>query len=159
MQFDVINHATYCWITYGFMRLATLQFETKLQKCIRMGTLALESQTSINKLKALSAYQRSSKCMKTGIRSIAIFKIIGYSLFHSMVHEIALCENCNLQFSVNSLHIYRLYRIRIITSINAKLNIGQSIFFFSLIFFGIVIKGGNHTYNIMFVILLSGCSQ
>ena len=29
------------------------------------GPLALESQTSINKLKAPSAYQRSSKCMKT----------------------------------------------------------------------------------------------
>ena len=30
-----------------------------------VNALALESQTSINKLKAPSAYERSSKCMKT----------------------------------------------------------------------------------------------
>ena len=31
----------------------------------RLASLALESQNSINKLKAPSAYQQSSKCMKT----------------------------------------------------------------------------------------------
>ena len=35
--YDLINYVTFCWMTCGFMRLATLQFETKLQKCIRMG--------------------------------------------------------------------------------------------------------------------------
>ena len=27
----------FVWMKIGFMRLATLQFDTKLQKCIRMG--------------------------------------------------------------------------------------------------------------------------
>ena len=36
-SFDVINYATIRWMTFGFMRLATLQFELKLQKCIIMG--------------------------------------------------------------------------------------------------------------------------
>ena len=35
--FDVINHATFSLMTYCLMRLSTLQFEMKLQKCIRMG--------------------------------------------------------------------------------------------------------------------------
>ena len=33
-QFDVINYVTFCWMTCCFMRLATRQFERKLQKCI-----------------------------------------------------------------------------------------------------------------------------
>ena len=36
-KFDVINYVTFRRMTCGFVRLATLQFETKLQKCIRMG--------------------------------------------------------------------------------------------------------------------------
>ena len=36
-QFDVINYVTFRWMMCGFMQLATLQFERKLQKCIRMG--------------------------------------------------------------------------------------------------------------------------
>ena len=36
-QFDVVNYATFRWMTCGFMWLATLQFELKQQKCIRMG--------------------------------------------------------------------------------------------------------------------------
>ena len=36
-QFDVIHYVTFCWMTCDIMRLAMLQFETKLQKCIRMG--------------------------------------------------------------------------------------------------------------------------
>ena len=35
--FDVINYVTFRWMTCSFMRLATLHFDTKLQKCIRMG--------------------------------------------------------------------------------------------------------------------------
>ena len=34
--FDIFNYITLRWVTYGFMWLATLQFETRLQKCIRM---------------------------------------------------------------------------------------------------------------------------
>ena len=34
---DVINYVILCWVTCGFMRLATLQYEMRLQKCIRMG--------------------------------------------------------------------------------------------------------------------------
>ena len=29
-KFDAINYVTYCWMTCGFLRLATLQFDTKL---------------------------------------------------------------------------------------------------------------------------------
>ena len=36
-QYDVINYVTFRWMTFGILRPATLQFETKLQKCIRMG--------------------------------------------------------------------------------------------------------------------------
>ena len=36
-QFDVINYVTFRWMTCGIMLFATLQFETKLQKYIRMG--------------------------------------------------------------------------------------------------------------------------
>ena len=36
-QFDVFNYVAFCWMTCCFMRLARLQFEMKLQKCIRMG--------------------------------------------------------------------------------------------------------------------------
>ena len=36
-HFDFINYATFRWMMCGFMGLATLQFETNLQKCIRMG--------------------------------------------------------------------------------------------------------------------------
>ena len=35
--FDVINYVTFHWMACGFMRLATLYFELKLLKCIRMG--------------------------------------------------------------------------------------------------------------------------
>ena len=35
--FDVINYVTFRWMTCGIIQNATLQFETKLQKCIRMG--------------------------------------------------------------------------------------------------------------------------
>ena len=35
--FDVINYVTFGWMTCGFMQLGMLQFERKLQKCIRMG--------------------------------------------------------------------------------------------------------------------------
>ena len=42
-------------------------------------SLALESQTSINKLKAPSAYQRSSKCMKTS-KKINFIKIVFVSI-------------------------------------------------------------------------------
>ena len=35
--FDIINHVTFHWMCAAFVGLATLQFETKLQKCIRMG--------------------------------------------------------------------------------------------------------------------------
>ena len=35
-QFDVINYVILRWMTCGITRLATLKFETKLQKCIRM---------------------------------------------------------------------------------------------------------------------------
>ena len=38
-QFDVINYVTYHWKTCGDLLLATLQFETKLQKCIRKGII------------------------------------------------------------------------------------------------------------------------
>ena len=41
-QFDVINFVTFHKMTCGIMRLATLQFETKLQKCIRMGITIFE---------------------------------------------------------------------------------------------------------------------
>ena len=34
---DVMNYVTFCWMTCGFMRLAMLQFEMKLQKYIIMG--------------------------------------------------------------------------------------------------------------------------
>ena len=34
--FNVINYVTFRWMTCGFMRLATLEFETKLERCIRM---------------------------------------------------------------------------------------------------------------------------
>ena len=34
--FDVINYVTFCWRMCSFMRLVTLQFKTRLQKCIRM---------------------------------------------------------------------------------------------------------------------------
>ena len=37
VQFEIIHGVTYPWMTCGFMRLATLQVERKLQKCIRMG--------------------------------------------------------------------------------------------------------------------------
>ena len=37
-QFDVV-HVTFLWMLCGIMRLAMLQFETKLQKCIRMGII------------------------------------------------------------------------------------------------------------------------
>ena len=33
---DVINCVTFLWMSQGFIRLATLKFETKLQKCIRI---------------------------------------------------------------------------------------------------------------------------
>ena len=36
-QFDVINYVTFHMMTCRIMRLAMVQFETKLQKCIRMG--------------------------------------------------------------------------------------------------------------------------
>ena len=36
-QFDIINYVKFHLVTCGIMRLAPLQFETKLQKCIRMG--------------------------------------------------------------------------------------------------------------------------
>ena len=36
-QFDDINYVTFCWMECSFMRLATHQDESKLQKCIRMG--------------------------------------------------------------------------------------------------------------------------
>ena len=36
-MFDITNNVTFRWMTCGFMQLAMLQFETKLQKCIRMG--------------------------------------------------------------------------------------------------------------------------
>ena len=36
-NFYVVNYVTYPWMTCGFMRPATLQFERKLMKCIRMG--------------------------------------------------------------------------------------------------------------------------
>ena len=35
-HFDVINYVIYCFMTCGFMRLATLQFELKLLKFIRI---------------------------------------------------------------------------------------------------------------------------
>ena len=35
--FVAINYLTFRWMTRGSMRLAMLKFETKLQKCIRMG--------------------------------------------------------------------------------------------------------------------------
>ena len=35
-KFDVITYVTFRGMTYGFMWLATLQSETKLQKCIGM---------------------------------------------------------------------------------------------------------------------------
>ena len=34
---DVINYVTFCWKMCGFMQLARLKFEWRLQKCIRMG--------------------------------------------------------------------------------------------------------------------------
>ena len=34
---EITCHGSYLWMTCGFMRLATLQFEMKLQGCIRMG--------------------------------------------------------------------------------------------------------------------------
>ena len=34
---DVINSVTFRCMTFGLMRLATFQFESKLQKCIKMG--------------------------------------------------------------------------------------------------------------------------
>ena len=37
--FDVINFVTFRWMMCGFMRLATLQYKTKIQKCIRMGII------------------------------------------------------------------------------------------------------------------------
>ena len=42
-KFDVINYVTYCWMTCNFMQLPTLQFESKLQKCIRMGITILKN--------------------------------------------------------------------------------------------------------------------
>ena len=36
-SFAIINYVTFCWVTCDFMNLASLQFETKLQKGIRMG--------------------------------------------------------------------------------------------------------------------------
>ena len=36
-EFDVINYVTFHWLACGFMLLAMLQIEIKLQKCIRMG--------------------------------------------------------------------------------------------------------------------------
>ena len=36
-QFGLISYVTFRWVTCCIMRLATLQFETKLQTCIRMG--------------------------------------------------------------------------------------------------------------------------
>ena len=53
--------------------------------------LALESQTSINKLKAPSAYQQSSKCMKTSIFFKFFIKIVFVSL--SRAAEIT-CPTC-----------------------------------------------------------------
>ena len=41
-QFDVINYVTFRWMTCGIMWLAMLQFETKLQKFIRMGIIILK---------------------------------------------------------------------------------------------------------------------
>ena len=41
-SFDAINYVTFRWMTCGFIRLATLLFETKLQKCIRMGITILK---------------------------------------------------------------------------------------------------------------------
>ena len=35
--FDVINYVTFRLVMCGFMLLATVKFETKLQKCIRIG--------------------------------------------------------------------------------------------------------------------------
>ena len=35
--FDIINNVTYRWMMCDFMQLAMLQFEMRLQKCIRMG--------------------------------------------------------------------------------------------------------------------------
>ena len=42
--------------------------------------LALESQTSINKLEAPSAYQRSSKCMKLSKKKINFIKTVFVSI-------------------------------------------------------------------------------
>ena len=36
-QFDVINHVTYHRMTCGFMRLANLKFEMKLQNALELG--------------------------------------------------------------------------------------------------------------------------
>ena len=36
-QFDAINYVTFCWMTCHITWLAMLQFEMKLQECIRMG--------------------------------------------------------------------------------------------------------------------------
>ena len=36
-QFGLISYVTFRWMSCCIMRLATLQFETKLQTCIRMG--------------------------------------------------------------------------------------------------------------------------
>ena len=41
-KFDVINYVTLRWMTCSFMRLAKLQFETRLQMCIRMGITILK---------------------------------------------------------------------------------------------------------------------
>ena len=35
-KYEEAHYITFCWITCGFMQLATLQFEMKMQKCIRM---------------------------------------------------------------------------------------------------------------------------
>ena len=40
--YSLTSLVTFLWMTCGIMRLATLQFERKLQKCIRIGIAILE---------------------------------------------------------------------------------------------------------------------